>query len=164
MVRRSVDASRTSYSSFLMGSQFKNGLMRFWSPSSRCYWGDIVYICTGLHYNVISTQFFGDKNWNQVHLRWLPFVAKLNEMGKYSRGSVALGWWVRYQHQPMQDEKEPMVIQMRLALDRLYARDFVWEPTSARDMVDVIHPRILVIEHLRLWTAEISLIYFAMIE
>ncbi|RYR74763.1 hypothetical protein Ahy_A02g009484 [Arachis hypogaea] len=33
-----------------------------------------------------------DKNENQVHLRWLLFMARLDELGKYSWGSIALAW------------------------------------------------------------------------
>ncbi|RYQ88443.1 hypothetical protein Ahy_B09g095630 isoform A [Arachis hypogaea] len=36
---------------------------------------------------LLSTQLFGDKSENWVHIRWLPFVARLDEMGTYS--------WVR---------------------------------------------------------------------
>ncbi|RYR08329.1 hypothetical protein Ahy_B05g075968 [Arachis hypogaea] len=42
---------------------------------------------------LLSTQLFGDKNGNRVHLRWLPFVAKLEEMGKYNWVSAALAWF-----------------------------------------------------------------------
>ncbi|RYR52813.1 hypothetical protein Ahy_A06g027682 [Arachis hypogaea] len=32
----------------------------------------------------------GDKNGNRIHLRWLLYVAKLDELGNYSRNSAAL--------------------------------------------------------------------------
>ncbi|RYR59165.1 hypothetical protein Ahy_A05g024999 isoform B [Arachis hypogaea] len=38
---------------------------------------------------------FGDKSANRVHIRWLPFVANLDEMGRYSWGSAALAWLYR---------------------------------------------------------------------
>ncbi|RYR35161.1 hypothetical protein Ahy_A10g050301 isoform C [Arachis hypogaea] len=44
---------------------------------------------------LLSTQLFGDKSANRVHIRWLPFVANLDEMGRYSWGSVALAWLYR---------------------------------------------------------------------
>ncbi|XP_057718162.1 protein MAIN-LIKE 1-like [Arachis stenosperma] len=33
---------------------------------------------------LLSTQLFGDKSGNRIHIRWLPFVAKLDEMGTYN--------------------------------------------------------------------------------
>ncbi|RYR15167.1 hypothetical protein Ahy_B04g071891 isoform E [Arachis hypogaea] len=39
---------------------------------------------------LLSTRLFGDKSANQVHIRWLPFVANLDDMGRYSWGSAAL--------------------------------------------------------------------------
>ncbi|RYR09314.1 hypothetical protein Ahy_B05g077571 isoform J [Arachis hypogaea] len=38
---------------------------------------------------------FGDKSANRVHIRWLPFVANLDGMGRYSWGSAALAWLYR---------------------------------------------------------------------
>ncbi|RYQ90244.1 hypothetical protein Ahy_B09g096446 isoform E [Arachis hypogaea] len=38
---------------------------------------------------------FADKSGNRVHIRWLPFVARLEEMGTYSWGSAALAWLYR---------------------------------------------------------------------
>ncbi|RYR09322.1 hypothetical protein Ahy_B05g077571 isoform K [Arachis hypogaea] len=44
---------------------------------------------------LLSTQLFGDKSANRVHIRWLPFVANLDGMGRYSWGSAALAWLYR---------------------------------------------------------------------
>nr|XP_029143970.1 protein MAIN-LIKE 1-like [Arachis hypogaea] len=44
---------------------------------------------------LLSTQLFRDKSLNQVHIRWLPFVANLDDMGRYSWGSAALAWLYR---------------------------------------------------------------------
>ncbi|XP_072084456.1 protein MAIN-LIKE 1-like [Arachis hypogaea] len=44
---------------------------------------------------LLSTQLFMDKSANRVHLRWLPFVAKLDDMGSYSWGTAALAWLYR---------------------------------------------------------------------
>ncbi|RYR40113.1 hypothetical protein Ahy_A09g045790 [Arachis hypogaea] len=44
---------------------------------------------------LLSTQLFGDKSENWVHIRSLPFVARLDEMGTYSWGSAALAWLYR---------------------------------------------------------------------
>ncbi|RYQ90158.1 hypothetical protein Ahy_B09g096409 isoform B [Arachis hypogaea] len=41
------------------------------------------------------SQLFADKSGNRVHIRWLPYVARLEEMGTYSWGSAALAWLYR---------------------------------------------------------------------
>ncbi|RYR05118.1 hypothetical protein Ahy_B06g084971 isoform C [Arachis hypogaea] len=35
---------------------------------------------------------FADKSGNRIHIRWLPYVARLEELGAYSWGSAALAW------------------------------------------------------------------------
>ncbi|RYR73362.1 hypothetical protein Ahy_A02g007718 isoform A [Arachis hypogaea] len=112
---------------------------------------------------LLSTQLFGDKSANRVHIRWLPFLANLDEMGR----------WAAYL--PPNDGKEQKVISYRLALDRMSARDvsimlvminfqILWEPYSAVDVLPVVHPEILTEEHSRIWRVVTSLIYFAVIE
>ncbi|RYR17843.1 hypothetical protein Ahy_B03g062518 [Arachis hypogaea] len=44
---------------------------------------------------LLSTQLFMDKSANRVHIRWLPFVARLYDMGSYSWGAAALAWLYR---------------------------------------------------------------------
>ncbi|RYR28567.1 hypothetical protein Ahy_B01g052707 [Arachis hypogaea] len=44
---------------------------------------------------LLGTQLFADKSGNRIHIRWLPFVARLEEMGTYSWGSAALAWLYR---------------------------------------------------------------------
>ncbi|RYR38486.1 hypothetical protein Ahy_A09g043538 [Arachis hypogaea] len=44
---------------------------------------------------LLGTQLFGDKSGNCIHIRWLPYVARLEEMGTYSWGSAALAWLYR---------------------------------------------------------------------
>ncbi|RYR25207.1 hypothetical protein Ahy_B02g058863 [Arachis hypogaea] len=39
---------------------------------------------------LLGTQLFADKSGNRIHIRWLPYVARLEEMGAYSWGSAAL--------------------------------------------------------------------------
>ncbi|RYR32645.1 hypothetical protein Ahy_A10g047181 [Arachis hypogaea] len=39
---------------------------------------------------LLSSQLFADKNANRVHLRWLPYLASLDDLGRYSWGSAAL--------------------------------------------------------------------------
>ncbi|QHN79204.1 uncharacterized protein DS421_19g668080 [Arachis hypogaea] len=41
---------------------------------------------------LLGTQLFADKSGNRIHIRWLPYVARLEEMGTYSWGSAALAW------------------------------------------------------------------------
>ncbi|RYQ86521.1 hypothetical protein Ahy_B10g106189 [Arachis hypogaea] len=44
---------------------------------------------------LLSTQLFMDKSANRVHLRWLLFVARLDDIGSYSWGAAALAWLYR---------------------------------------------------------------------
>ncbi|RYR30616.1 hypothetical protein Ahy_B01g055365 [Arachis hypogaea] len=44
---------------------------------------------------LLGTQLFTDKSGNRIHIRWLPYVARLEEMGTYSWGSAALAWMYR---------------------------------------------------------------------
>ncbi|RYR28634.1 hypothetical protein Ahy_B01g052781 isoform F [Arachis hypogaea] len=111
---------------------------------------------------LLSSQLFADKNANRVHLRWLPYLASLDDLGRYSWGSAALAWWAEFV--PRNDAGAQRLVSTRLALDRLRVHDFVWEPYSSVDVAAVIHPEILADEHRRLWTAVTSLIYFAAIE
>ncbi|XP_057746365.1 serine/threonine-protein phosphatase 7 long form homolog [Arachis stenosperma] len=137
---------------------------------------------------LLSTQLFGDKSVNRVHIRWLPFVANLDDMGRYSCGSTALAWlyrcmcrvvnrnvtnlagplqllqsWIFWRfsslrpsgfevfsfplasrwsaYLPPNDGKKQRVLSYRLALDRLTARDIVWEPYSALDVLAVARYR-----------------------
>ncbi|XP_015965368.1 protein MAIN-LIKE 1-like [Arachis duranensis] len=44
---------------------------------------------------LLGTQLFADKFGNHIHIRWLPYVARIEEMGSYSWGSAALAWLYR---------------------------------------------------------------------
>ncbi|RYR29360.1 hypothetical protein Ahy_B01g053759 [Arachis hypogaea] len=44
---------------------------------------------------LLSTQLFGDKSGTRLHIRWLPYVTRLEHMGQYSWGSAALSWLYR---------------------------------------------------------------------
>ncbi|RYR57325.1 hypothetical protein Ahy_A05g023053 [Arachis hypogaea] len=44
---------------------------------------------------LLGTQLFEDKSRNCIHIRWLPYGARLEEMGTYSWGSAALAWLYR---------------------------------------------------------------------
>ncbi|RYQ94525.1 hypothetical protein Ahy_B08g089458 [Arachis hypogaea] len=101
---------------------------------------------------LLSTQLFGDKSENRVHIRWLPFVARLDDMasGRGDTTPIPSHWHPggppTCQH-PI--TKEERVIQCRLALDRLGDRDIVWEPYTSLDVIAVVHPEILTEEHSR---------------
>ncbi|RYQ93166.1 hypothetical protein Ahy_B09g099448 [Arachis hypogaea] len=41
---------------------------------------------------LLGTHLFADKSGNRIHIRWHPYVARLEEMGTYSWGSTALVW------------------------------------------------------------------------
>ncbi|RYR55738.1 hypothetical protein Ahy_A06g030915 [Arachis hypogaea] len=128
---------------------------------------------------LLGTQLFADKSGNRVHIRWLPFVARLEEMGTYSWGSAALAWlyrpagfetfswplasrWSGYI--PSSSEKGPRVQTWRLWIDRLQDREFIWMPYSSPDVLQVVHPEVLEPRHMVLWRSVTSLIYFAVIE
>ncbi|RYR42316.1 hypothetical protein Ahy_A08g038777 [Arachis hypogaea] len=44
---------------------------------------------------LLGTQLFADKSGNRIHIRWLPYVVRLEEMDTYSWGSAALTWLYR---------------------------------------------------------------------
>ncbi|XP_052118710.1 serine/threonine-protein phosphatase 7 long form homolog [Arachis duranensis] len=44
---------------------------------------------------LLGTQLFADKSGNRIHIRWLPYVARLEELGTYSWGSTVLAWLYR---------------------------------------------------------------------
>ncbi|RYR11202.1 hypothetical protein Ahy_B05g079676 isoform F [Arachis hypogaea] len=44
---------------------------------------------------LLLSQLFADKNANRVHLRWLPYLALMDDLGRYSWGSAALAWLYR---------------------------------------------------------------------
>ncbi|QHO18961.1 uncharacterized protein DS421_11g324930 [Arachis hypogaea] len=119
---------------------------------------------------LLGTQLFADKSGNHIHIRWLPYVARLEEMGSYNWGSAALAWlaagydtfswplasrWAG--HNPSASEKGPRVQMWRLRIDLLQARDFIWMPYNSPDILQVLHPEVLESRHT-------ALIYFAVIE
>ncbi|RYR76245.1 hypothetical protein Ahy_A01g000853 [Arachis hypogaea] len=53
-----------------------------------------IYACAYI-LMLLSSQLFADKNANRVHLRWLPYLASLDDLGRYSWGSAALAWLYR---------------------------------------------------------------------
>ncbi|XP_015960078.2 protein MAIN-LIKE 2-like [Arachis duranensis] len=97
---------------------------------------------------LLGTQLFADKSGNRIHIRWLPYVARLEEMCSYSWGSAALAWLYRCmcrvanQHvvkwsgyNPFVSEKGPRVQMWRLQIDMLQPRDFIWMPYSSPEVL-----------------------------
>ncbi|QHN77378.1 uncharacterized protein DS421_19g652180 [Arachis hypogaea] len=133
---------------------------------------------------LLSTQLFGDKSGTCLHIRWLPYVARLEDMGQYSWGSAALSWLYRFPgfrpdgydvfhwplawrwggYQPSLSNKGPRVANWRLRIDLLQLGDFLWMLYSLAEVVQVVHPEILDPRHMTLWRATTALIYFAVIE
>ncbi|QHN77348.1 uncharacterized protein DS421_19g651880 [Arachis hypogaea] len=126
---------------------------------------------------LLGTQLFADKSGNRIHIRWLTYVARLEEMGTYNWGSAVLAWlpagyetfswplasrWSGYN--PSGSEKGPRVQMWRLRIDRLQDREFIWMPYSSLDVLQVVHPEALEPRHMALWQSVTSLIYFAVIE
>ncbi|RYQ90160.1 hypothetical protein Ahy_B09g096409 isoform A [Arachis hypogaea] len=126
---------------------------------------------------LLGMHLFADKSGNRVHIRWLPYVARLEEMGTYSWGSAALAWLYRCMcrvanrhvvkwsgYNPSSSEKGPRVQMWRLRIDRLQDREFIWMPYSILDVLQVVHPEALEPRHMALWRFVTSLIYFSVIE
>ncbi|RYR54283.1 hypothetical protein Ahy_A06g029547 [Arachis hypogaea] len=140
---------------------------------------------------LLDTLLFEDKSGNRIHIRWLPYVARLEEMGTYSWGSVALAWlyqcmcrvanrhvvkpsgyetfswplasrWSGYN--PSGSEKGPRVEMWSLRIDRLQHGEFIWMPYTTPDILQVVHPEVLEPRHMALWRSVTALIYFAVIE
>ncbi|RYR57318.1 hypothetical protein Ahy_A05g023044 [Arachis hypogaea] len=44
---------------------------------------------------LLSTELFGDKSSTRMHSRWLPYVARLEDMDNYNQGFAALSWLYR---------------------------------------------------------------------
>ncbi|RYR68295.1 hypothetical protein Ahy_A03g014787 [Arachis hypogaea] len=44
---------------------------------------------------LLSFQLFADKNANRVHLRWLPYLASMDDLDRYSWALAALTWLYR---------------------------------------------------------------------
>ncbi|RYR68311.1 hypothetical protein Ahy_A03g014807 [Arachis hypogaea] len=148
---------------------------------ARLYRLDGVAHIAGVINDEVSTQLFADKFGNHIHIRWLPYVARLEEMGSYSWGSAALAWLYRFRpagydtcswplasrwsgYSPSYSEKGPRVQSTRLKIDMFQPRDFIWMPYSSPDVLQVVHPEALEPRHMAVWRSVTSLIYFAVVE
>ncbi|XP_025685426.1 protein MAIN-LIKE 2-like [Arachis hypogaea] len=141
---------------------------------------------------LLGTQLFADKSDKRIHIRWLPYVARLEEMGAYSWGVGStsmvvplhvpsgqqtcgeVSWPVTVtsvldllrwsDHNPSGSEKGPRVQMWRMRIDLLQATDFIWMPYNSPDVLQVVHPEVLEPRHMALWRCVTLLIYFAAIE
>ncbi|RYR13538.1 hypothetical protein Ahy_B04g070476 isoform F [Arachis hypogaea] len=124
---------------------------------------------------LLSTQLFGDKSANWVHIRWLPFAANLDGMGRYSWGSAALAWLYRCMCRVANRNVTNLAGPLQLLQSWIFWRFPSLRPagfevfsfllaSSALDVLAVVHPEILTDEHSRMWRAVTALIYFAVIE
>ncbi|RYR74677.1 hypothetical protein Ahy_A02g009402 [Arachis hypogaea] len=132
---------------------------------------------------LLGTQLFADKSGNRIHIRWLPYVARLEEMAgplqllqswifwHFPRfrpaGYDTCSWtlasrWSGYN--PPGGENGPRVQNWRLRLAMLQATDFIWMPYSSPEVLQVVHPEVLEPRHTAMWRFVTSLIYFAVIE
>ncbi|QHO04763.1 uncharacterized protein DS421_13g442930 [Arachis hypogaea] len=132
---------------------------------------------------LLGTQLFADKSGNCIHIRWLPHVARLEEMAgplqllqswifwHFPRfrpaGYDTCSWplasrWSGYS--PSYSEKGPRVQSTRLKIDMLHPRDFIWMPYSSPEVLQVVHPEALEPRHMAVWRSVTSLIYFAVVE
>ncbi|QHO54367.1 uncharacterized protein DS421_2g56140 [Arachis hypogaea] len=57
--------------------------------------GTVQIYARGYIMMLLSTALFTDKSGARVHLRWLPYVADLDGLGKYSWASATLSWLYR---------------------------------------------------------------------
>ncbi|RYR30899.1 hypothetical protein Ahy_B01g055687 [Arachis hypogaea] len=92
---------------------------------------------------LLGTQLFGDKSGTRLHIRWLPFVARLEDIG----GTVG-------------DQLHCHGYTGGPVTTRPRARGDLGTP----EVVQVLHPEILEPRHMALWRSVTSLIYFAIIE
>ncbi|RYR16000.1 hypothetical protein Ahy_B04g072985 isoform A [Arachis hypogaea] len=58
-------------------------------------WAELQLYARAYIMMLLGTQLFGDKSGTRIHIRWLPNVARLEDMGGYSWGSAALSWLYR---------------------------------------------------------------------
>ncbi|QHN80968.1 uncharacterized protein DS421_20g682780 [Arachis hypogaea] len=137
---------------------------------------------------LLPTQLFMDKSANRVHLHWLPFVARLDDMGSYSWGAAALAWLYRCMCRVANRNVTNLAGPLQLLQSWIFWRFPTLKPPgtadytvssgigltdSSRYCVGTLWfagrtgshpPEILTEEHSRLWRAVTILIYFAVIE
>ncbi|RYQ90281.1 hypothetical protein Ahy_B09g096457 isoform B [Arachis hypogaea] len=124
---------------------------------------------------LLSMMLFGDKSGARVHLRWLPYVADLDELGKYSWGSATLCWLYRCLCRVANRNVKNLAGTLALLQSWIFWRfptfrprgfDVILWPLASRalEVIQVVHPDILRPEHTHLWKSTTALIYFSSIE
>ncbi|RYQ92499.1 hypothetical protein Ahy_B09g098732 [Arachis hypogaea] len=142
---------------------------------------------------LLGTQLFADKSGNRIHIRWLSYVARLEEMGGYSWGSAALAWLYKCMCRVANRHVMKLAGPLQLLQSWIFWRfpwfrpagydTFSW-PLASRwsghnlsasekgprmsysspDVLQVVHSEVLEPRHTVLWRCVTSLIYFAVIE
>ncbi|RYR28645.1 hypothetical protein Ahy_B01g052781 isoform A [Arachis hypogaea] len=64
-------------------------------PQSKIKQMTVCYTWFHERFRVLPTDATDETNANRVHLRWLPYLASLDDLGRYSWGSAALAWLYR---------------------------------------------------------------------
>ncbi|RYR55326.1 hypothetical protein Ahy_A06g030566 isoform B [Arachis hypogaea] len=124
---------------------------------------------------MLFTMLFGDKSGARVHLRWLPYVADLDGLGKYSWGSATLSWLYRCLCRVANRNVKNLAGPLALLQSWIFWRfptfrprrfDVILWPLASRalEVIQVVHPDILRPEHTYLWKSTTALIYFSSIE
>ncbi|MED6147028.1 hypothetical protein PIB30_040136 [Stylosanthes scabra] len=127
---------------------------------------------------LLSTSLFGENTAAQAHVRWLPFLERVDELGRYSWGPQSLPgctgvyaeqptgmssrWWERYL--PTFDEKGPRLQAHRRQLDLMPFREFFCLSYRTKAVEAVLNRSILPEDHKALWCSIVPLIYFRTIE
>ncbi|QHO52363.1 uncharacterized protein DS421_2g38710 [Arachis hypogaea] len=64
-------------------------------PQSKVKQMTVCYTWFHERFRVLPADATDETNANRVHLRWLPYLASLDDLGRYSWGSAALAWLYR---------------------------------------------------------------------
>ncbi|RYQ88498.1 hypothetical protein Ahy_B09g095655 isoform G [Arachis hypogaea] len=124
---------------------------------------------------LLSTALFTDKSGARVHLRWLPYVADLDGLGKYSWASATLSWLYRclcrVANRNVKNLSGPLSLLQSwifwcFSAFRPRGFDAILWPLAASNLevIQVVHPDILRPDHTLLWKSTTALIYFVAIE
>ncbi|RYR74903.1 hypothetical protein Ahy_A02g009616 [Arachis hypogaea] len=101
---------------------------------------------------LLGTQLFADKSGNRIHIRWLPYVARLEDMGGYNWvGSTRV---VVPVHVPSGQQtccEVSRSVTATSVLDLLALSWFIWMPYSSPDVLQVVHSEVLEPHHTALW-------------
>ncbi|RYQ90220.1 hypothetical protein Ahy_B09g096439 isoform D [Arachis hypogaea] len=94
--------ARLNESWFRLDKPLVSAFIERWRPETHTFhmpFGECTITLQDVAYHLglpIDGQYlFGDKSGTCLHIRWLPYVARLEDMGQYSWGSAALSWLYR---------------------------------------------------------------------